>query len=506
MKRNKKKAAQYSLRPYQHSLVQEIFSCWHSGDRRVLLQLPTAAGKTVIFSTIATEFVVKGEGVLVLVHREELLLQAKEKLEAVTGLPSGIIKAGNPANPEHLIQVASIQTLVRRMDSLPNASLIIYDEAHHSCSPSSIKILQAYPKAYLLGVTATPARCDGRGFKHLFDKLILGPTVEELIKEGYLCGFRLFAAQNAIDTKGVKTTAGDYNSKQLAKKVNTAEVRGDVIRSYREHANGKKTVVFCVDVEHSKQCAQAFLTAGVAAEHLDGETPTEERRAILSRFNSGETLVLTNCGIVSEGTDVPSIEAVQVVRPTKSLILWLQMLGRALRPHPGKKEAIIVDQTKNWIMHGLPDEEREWSLEPVSLKRKSWAVECPECRHIFTPFDQEKRLNVATCPNCETAFQFEMGEGGRPVERSERIIAQDEHARLQEIALNGDPEILEYLHALKAVQEGTGYKPGWVYYRLIEKYPVLGVAELRECAKVLGYKAGWVAHKLKEMQGVCEED
>jgi len=492
----------YDLRSYQYSLVQQIFAYWHREVLRVLLQLPTGGGKTVVFSRIALEFVLKGEKVLVLVHREELLLQAKEKLESVTEMPVGVIKAGYQNNPNCLIQVASVQTLIRRK-CLPEASLIVIDEAHHSCSRSYTQILEAYPTAYILGVTATPARIDGRGFKFLFDSLVPGPSVQELIDTGHLSGFKLFAATHPIETKGVKTTAGEFNQKDLAERVNTSQVRGDLIKTYRDHANGKKTVVFCVSVEHSKTSALAYNEAGIPAEHLDGETPADERRTILTRFAAGEILVLCNCGIVSEGFDIPSIEAVQIVRPTKSLPLWLQMVGRALRPHPRKEYAVIIDHTQNWFFHGLPDEDREWSLDPVSLKVKKWALQCPECNHIFKPLPHEQKQLIANCPNCQVNFEFEVGKGGDPPPA--RLITQDQQVQLEEVLLEADPEILSELHHFKKLQEAKGYKSSWVYFKLVESRPNLGLAELRECARLLGYKPGWAWHKFQERQGLKEE-
>ncbi len=504
--------ATYHLRDYQQALVQEVFAQWHCGNRRVMLQLPTGGGKTVLFSALAREFTTRGEGVLVLAHREELLTQAREKLESVTELPVGIIKAGYPASPLFPVQVASVQTLIRRKH-LPEAALVICDEAHHSCSQSYTKIFEHYDRAYILGVTATPARIDGQGFKFLYDALVLGPSVAELIKAGHLCRFKLFAAQNAIKTTGVKTTGGDFNQRSLAEAVNTALVMGDLIETWQKHASGKKTVLFAVDVAHSKAIADAYIQAGIPAEHLDGETPAEERKAILERFRTGQTLVLTNCGIVSEGFDLPSIEAIQCVRPTKSLILWLQMVGRALRPSFGKDYAIIIDHTQNWLIHGLPDEERDWSLEPVSLTSRQWALECPECHHIFkalpheqNPFRMEwdtlhqemKPVMRATCPNCEVLMEFQQGTGGDPP--PPRIVTQDDSAPIEEVQLEANPLIIAELQRLREIQANCGYKPMWIYYRLIESFPNVGLIELRECAKILGYKQGWAWFKWQELQ------
>lgn len=496
----------YQLRDYQQALLQETFAQWHRGNRRVMMQLPTGGGKTVLFSALAREFTTKGEGVLVLAHREELITQAHEKMEAITGSECGVIKAGYPLNPLCPIQAASVQTLIRRKQ-WPDVALVVVDEAHHSVSASYQRIFNHYKQAYILGVTATPARIDGQGFKFLYDELIVGPKVRELIQAGYLCDFKLFAAPNTIKARGVRTTGGDYNQRALAEAVNTTLVMGDLIDVWRKFALGKKTVVFAVSIQHSQAIALAYREAGILAEHLDGDTPGTERKAILERFRSGKTLVLCNCGIVSEGFDVPSIEAIQCVRPTKSLILWLQMVGRALRPAPGKDRAIIIDHTENWWFHRLPDSERQWSLEPVSLEPESrWISSCPECHHVFKPLSHEQEPNriewdpkhlefktwcLHTCPNCGTTFEVQKWDGiGEPP--PPRTIEQHKATELCEIPRDCNLEILATLYRLAhTATKKRGYKPEEIFAQVIEQHPYIGFPEVRECARVLGVGGKW---------------
>lgn len=486
----------YELRDYQQDLTQKIFAGWSAGSRRVLAQLPTGGGKTVVVSAIAQQFTQRGEKVLFLAHREELLLQAKEKLEPITGCTAGLIKAGYRAAPLHQIQIASVQSLVRRKLEF-EAGLVVVDEAHHSCAATYVKILERYPAAYILGVTATPARSDGQGFKNQYDALVLGQSVRELIDAGHLCDFRLFAAKSRIKAADVKVTAGDFNQRELAQRVNTSLTLGDVVGTWQKHAAAKRTVVFCVDVAHSGAVASAFFQAGYTAEHIDGETPATERRAILSRFRTGETTILTNCGIVSEGLDVPGIEAVQCLRPTRSLVLYLQMVGRGLRKSAGKNCLIILDHTENWIYHGLPDEEHQWSLDPVSLGNVDRAVECPDCQHCFRPQPHEQKNREANCPNCGAIIQLEeLGEG----EAVERIVEHDDGAALEEIDLETNPTVQAKLQNLKNLQEQHGYKPIWVYHQLVKYHPNVGLEDLRECAKILGYKLGWAWYKWQELQ------
>lgn len=486
----------YVPRDYQRQLLATVLTHWQQGHRRIMLQLATGGGKTVLFSSLAAEFTARGEGVLVVAHRLELLLQAKEKLEAVSGVAVGIIKAGHEPDPNALIQVASIQTLCRRTQ-LPPAALLILDEAHHSAADSYMSLMRHYQQALTLGVTATPARSDGQGFKYLYDTLICGPSTGDLITNGHLCPYRLFAASKAVDIAGVETLGGEYNQRQLAEAVNTSLVLGDLLDTWQKYARGKKTVVFGVDVLHSKAIAAAYLATGIAAEHLDGETSLDERAAILERFRSGRTLVLSNCGIVSEGFDVPSIEAIQCVRPTKSLILWLQIVGRALRPAVGKNYAIIIDHTQNWAHHGLPDDQHNWSLEPTALKTRSFAVECPACQHFFRPLSYELAALVADCPNCGSRVQLLdlMGKGSY----TPRALEADEAVSLEEIPLDVNPFVWERLQELKSQQIERNHKPIWIFYSLRDSFE-LGYGDLRECAKILNYKPGWAWYQWQELQ------
>lgn len=486
----------YELRDYQQELIQKVFTHWGAGDRRLLMQLPTGGGKTVVVAAVAQQFTQRGERVLFLAHREELLLQAKEKLEAVTSQPAGLIKAGYPTERQHRIQIASVQSLIRRQHWF-EAGLVLVDEAHHSPSATYTQLLERYPNAYILGVTATPARSDGQGFKNQYDALILGRSMRELIDAGYLCDFKLFAAKNRINTAGLKVTGGDFNSRALAERVNTTLMLGDVVGTWKRYALGRRTVIFCVDIAHSKAVANAYWQAGYAAEHIDGETPDAERQAILKRFRTGETLILANCGIFAEGLDVPGVQAVQCLRPTRSVVLYLQMLGRGLRPAFNKDRLIVLDHSENWIYHGLPDEEREWSLDPVSLTSSSWTIECPDCQHCFRPLPHEQQSRVTTCPNCFVVIQLEEPSEGKAVER---VIEHEEGAALEEINLEINPVFMAALQRLKDLQQQHGYKAAWVYFQLIEQFPNIGLTELRECAKILGYKSGWAWYRWQELQ------
>lgn len=488
----------FCLRDYQQELIQRVFTDWWSSGRlKPLLQLPTGGGKTLLFSAITREFTQKGERVLVLAHQEELVIQAKEKLELITGIATGVIKAGYRRTPEALIQVASIQSLIRR--EMPPAALLVIDEAHHSAARTYQRVIENYLGSYILGVTATPCRIDGQGFKNTCDSLIVGPSTRELIDQGHLCDYKLFAAQNSIDTTGVRKTAGEFNQRQLAKAVGESLLLGDLISTWKTHAQGKKIVVFAIDVLHSQEIAKAYLDADIPAEHLGGETPDRERQAILERFRSGETLVLCNVGIITEGFDLPDIEAIQCVRPTASVVLWLQMIGRSLRPALRKKRAIIIDHTANWRTHGLPDDEREWSLDPISIKPSvRGAVECLECHHVFKPFPHEVETSEAHCPNCAEVVRLEASGGTS--EGNERMSPAQANALIAEVDLSSNTKTLEYFEALLEHAEDLGHKPVSAFYRLRDNCPSLELGTLRAIAKRLNYKPGWAFYQHQNLR------
>ena len=359
------------LRDYQVDLIAQIEAAIAQGHRRIMLQLPTGAGKTRCFVELVKNhrFAPYADGVhncLIIAHRKELIEQAIEALGRELGTTSdiGVIKAGYTPDSSCPIQVASIQTLIRR--KFPPAGLVIVDEAHHATAKTYETILKHYSQSIILGVTATPIRTDGKGFKDRFDILIKGPSIRELTAKQHLCPFRLFAYYiQRINLRNVSTRAGDYDLHQLADAVATSQVRADLVKTWEQYARGKRTVVFAVNTKLSKEYTEAYCRAGYAAEHIDGETPEDERTAILTRFKEGETQILCNCNIVTEGFDLPEMECVQIVRPTKSLCLWLQMVGRSLRYAKGKIAAIILDHTDNYERLGLPDAKRNWTLNGI---------------------------------------------------------------------------------------------------------------------------------------------
>lgn len=278
----------FALRNYQADLVGGIFAAFET-DRRVLTQIATGAGKTAIGAAIAERFVKQEGRVLWLAHREELLTQAHSKLKEVCIVPVGLIQSGTKIDSTLPIQVASIQTLSRALkrkgssmaELLQSFDLIVTDEAHRAVSPSYQIVYDHCPEAYHLGLTATPKRLDGKGLDDVYDRLICGVSTSWLIQNKWLCRYRLFAATRTIETKGIRRVAGDFNPKGLRIAAMSADIMGDIVPTWQRHANGLKTVVFCCDIEHSQAVCKLYQNEGIAAAHLDGDTPKTERISIL---------------------------------------------------------------------------------------------------------------------------------------------------------------------------------------------------------------------------------
>ena len=354
-----------NLRPYQINAKVEIYDKWKSGHKSVLLQMPTGTGKTRLFSSIVREFHYASEKdnikrVLLVVHREELVLQIRDTLSQYYRLKAGIIKNGYEEEPKIPIQIASIQTLKNReLTRIP--SLVIIDEAHHATADTYLELWKRFPDAYFLGVTATPYRLTGEGFTELFETLITTPTFNKFIEDGFLCPMKYYAVKEKrkfLSLVGMK--GGDYKESELAEYLDTEKSRNVLVRTYQELVDGKKGIVYCVTKNHSKYVKEAYSNAGIPAEHIDADTTPDLRKEIISKFQKGHIKVLCNVDIFSEGFDCPDIEFVQLARPTKSLSKYLQQIGRCSRLHASKTYGVILDNVGNHLENGIFNTNWDW--------------------------------------------------------------------------------------------------------------------------------------------------
>jgi superfamily II DNA or RNA helicase len=358
------------LRLYQIEGIRNIFDAWNPEKlnlKNILFQMPTGTGKTTVFSEIVRRAKLKNKKVLIVVHRLELVEQIADRLLEFK-VDVGIISAKQKSNLEHDIQVATIQTLSRR--ACPPADIVIIDECHHSKANTYKMLWEIYPEARFLGVTATPARINGEGFSDLFEKLISVGKLSFFFEKGYLVRIKHLVC-GIPDLSKVKQRMKDYDVEMLRNVMLDNSLMANLIESYNKFAKGKKTIVFAVDILHSKEIVERYLKAGISAAHVDATTNKNERKDILNKFKSGEILVLSNVDIVSEGFDVPDCEAVQLARPTKSLVLYLQQVGRCMRPSKEKKYGLILDNAGLWLEHGLSYIDRDWSLDGINKKHNS---------------------------------------------------------------------------------------------------------------------------------------
>ena len=386
---------------------------------------PTGSGKTVIAGEVVRRAVAKGKRVLFLAHREELIQQASAKLHTY-GIEHGLIKAGHVLSLDERVQVAGIQTLWSRAYrgstiEKPEADLIVVDEAHHARSRTWSKILDSYPDAIVLGLTATPCRGDGRGLGNIFANMVECPSVAELIKLGFLVPTRTYAPFRP-DLNGVKVQRGDYVEKQLAEVMDEAKLVGDIVEHWHRLAERRKTVVFASGVQHSIHIRDEFRRANVMAEHIDGTTPPDERKAILAKLSAGQVEVVTNCMVLTEGWDQPDVSCLVLARPTKHMGLYRQMLGRVLRPAPSKSDAIILDHAGAVFELGFAEDSIKWTLD----EDKRAANSAHDSRR-----SRGTREALATCPEC-TAVRNPGQEcrvlwNGKPKRRGEGVeVAEGE--------------------------------------------------------------------------------
>jgi DNA repair protein RadD len=466
------------LRPYQSNVIEEFHRSVADGVSRIILVAPTGSGKTIVGADIVRDYVRRGKSVMVLAHRREIIAQTSQKLFAA-GISHGIIQAGIRPRQLELVQVASIQTLWKRTNhtktmELPPFDLLVIDEGHHCPAVTYRAIIDSYPNAILLGMTAAPCRGDGRGLGGIFQDMIECPQVAELIEQGYLVKTRVYAPIDP-DLRGVKTVAGDYVENQLAERMDRPQLVGDIVTHWHKFSERRKTVCFATSVGHSIHIKDEFLKSGVRAEHIDGSTPKPERDASLARLASGEIELVSNCMVLTEGWDMPDVGCCILARPTKKMGLYRQMIGRVLRPADGKPDAIVLDHSGAIFKHGFVEDRVEWTLDPekraISPRYRercahpsSRLVECSQCGVVGTAGEP--------CWNCGFLPQ-------RPPQQPDIDI----DGELGEVARNRRVGVNQYdrdeWHGMLAhIAIERGYKPGWVAHKFKEKFghfPAWGV-------------------------------
>lgn len=472
------------LRPYQQKAVDSIREAYRK-HRSVLFTLPTGGGKTFTFSYMAAGSIAKGKRVLLLVHRRELVDQASEAFRQF-GVDRGVIMAGRSGNSKSA-QIGMVGTVSRRIGKIQPPDFIIVDEAHHTTASSYKAIIEAFPRSRILGVTATPQRTDGTGLGEIFSEIVIGPSVSDLVNIGALSPHRIFVPPGQIDTSSIKTTRGDFDRTQLASASDRPSITGDAVSHYQRLCSGP-AVAFCTSVKHAERVAEHFRGAGITAERVDGGMSRQDRARILAEFSSGKIRVLTSADLISEGFDVPAIEAAILLRPTQSVIIYLQQVGRALRPYPGKDRAIILDHAGNSLRHGMPDDPREWSLEGRKKGEKrnisnEPVTICGDCFGAYRPA-------LGRCPHCgELREQRSRTVAYRDGDLIEITPDMERESRLKAMSFQDAAAQIKTAGDIKAVAKARGYKPGWQIRQAVH---VLKLSP-HQAAIELGYHPGIVS-------------
>lgn len=439
-------------------LVEQAREELKKGNKSCLLVSPAGSGKSVVIAEIARLTTLKGGRVMFMVHRQELINQIMESFKA------------NSVDL-NLCTVMTVGKIRNRLDSLPVPNLIITDETHHSLAKTYRDIYDYYSDVPLLGFSATPWRLNGKGLGDVYDAMIEGPDVQWLIDNHYLAPFDYYSVNLIDESKLSKSSTGDYSNKSIDEAVGHT-IYGDVIKTYRDKVDGQQAIVYAHSIAFSKQIAQQFRDAGINAAHCDSKTPQRERDKIMTDFKKGTLKVLSNCDLISEGYNVPDCSCVIMLRPTESLVLFIQQSMRCMRFKPGK-QATIIDHVANYTRFGLPNTPHKWTLADREKKKKSTntTVDTPikQCAFCFAVIPAQSK----NCPLC--GHEVEVVQTEIKVDETARIEKIESNFRLQAdyIVTKKISELKSY-EELKAYAKARGYKQGWIYFQAKNKGLIKG--------------------------------
>lgn len=436
--------------PYQQDLIDKARQSLAKGNHSVLLVSPAGSGKSVVIAEIARLAVEKGGHVLFMVHRKELVDQIKETFKA------------DEIDLTHTT-IMTVGRIKNRLGKLPKPTLIITDETHHALAKTYRTIYDHYSGVTRLGFTATPWRLSGKGLKDVYDDMVEGPSVQWLINHNYLADFTMYGYNSGDDSQLKKSSTGDYTGHSMDDYAKTI-IRGDVIKTWCEKANDRKTIVYCHAVWFSKEVAQAFNEAGIKAAHVDSKTPLGERNQIMADFKAGKIMVLCNCDLISEGFNVPDCSCVVLLRPTESLVLYIQQSMRSMRFVPGK-HAVIIDQVGNFKKFGTPAAPHTWTLKDRKKKKGNGGGQpgppVRTCEKCFAVIPAQSRI----CPIC--GAEIEVTKTEFDIDRDANL---DDVTQFKPFSTNyivtKRPGELKTRQDLENYAKAKGYKPGWVYYQL----------------------------------------
>lgn len=435
----------FSLRDYQKELITDIIESMKRGNRKIMVQSPPRSGKTVVMAYIAKNATDKNKKVLFFSHRKEINEQVVNTFKR------------NDVDM-NLVTIDSVGKISRRLENLTQPSLILIDEAHHVKAKTYLKIIEHFKDSVILMFTGTPVRLDGSGFDDIADDLIIGKSVKWLQENGNIAPFKYYAP-SLVDTTRLKKRAGEFTKASIDESMKRV-IYGDVIRHYEKLAKGKQAIVYTHSVEASESVSNAFESAGYSSIAISGKTPPDERERAMRAFRDGELTIMVNCELFTEGIDLPNVDVCIMLRPTQSLSLYLQFAMRALNPRKGKT-AIIIDHVGNVDRHGLPNDDREWTLSGVSKQKQKAKLGEPTtrtCDECYATFWSAERI----CPMC--------GHENKPTKEEIEIIREIQlEERRQEVASKVETFVTsdqcQTVEELKEFAKQHGYKPGWVYHQ-----------------------------------------
>lgn len=456
----------FELRDYQTETINRIYQSMRQGHRRIIVQQPPRTGKTVIMAEIARKTTSKGNRVMFIIHRKEVLNQAKETFKVQEVDMS-------------LATMGMVQTLTRQVARLPAPQLILVDEAHHALAKAYQRILQAFPKAYVLYFTATPIRTGHKQLDLIADDLIVGQSIKWLTQHGFLAPFKYYGLGD-IDRSKLRKAHGDYSSDSMNEAI-SHQIYGHIVDQYQRLAKGKQAVVYCHSIASAKEVTKKFHEAGITAEEIDGGTDKKVRDKLVQQFRDQQLTILVNVNLFTEGVDLPNVDCVIMARPTSSLALYLQFSMRCLNPRKGKT-AIIIDHVDNFLNFGLPNNDRNWS-EAIITKNKRKAKlntdngpAIAQCNYCFGTFYRDQ-ITDGCCPLCGHELKKENKDykivnvdlqeikENQAVKKRRQMV---EAILSSEVSNNVQHKELYELKTLKEFQaygKAHGYKPGWAYYR-----------------------------------------
>ena len=464
----------YKPYPYQQDLIDKARNSLKHGHHAVLIVSPPGSGKSIIIGEIVRLALIKGGHVLFMVHRKELIAQIKETL----------------CKDEVNLSQVTIMTPVKiknRLGTFPTPTLIMTDEAHHSLAKSYVEIYKYFKNVPRVGFTATPWRMSHQGLGHrvkelgrVYDDIVEGQTVKWLINHHYLAPYTLYGFKN-LDRKHLKVSNGDYTKSSMDKFLQDNErvIHGSIVKNWKKYANNRRTIIYCHSVEFSKQIASWFNEQGIKAAEADSKTPQKERDEIMEDFRNGNVKILCNVDLVSEGFNVPDCGCVVLLRPTRSLVVYLQQSMRCMRYKPNKK-AVIIDQVGNFDYFGLPDQQHEWTLHSRPKKEHLKAVmQCTRCQATFYPDDQpifeSNEGRYITCPSCGLEIPLPKNNGDRKdpkLQEDDQLEAINQFQFTTNYIALQNPKNIKTKCGLEKFAQAKGYKPGWVYY-YIKNHPYI---------------------------------